>query len=147
MRTTANDPCFLQPLEDVIRFKFLPTITGKGAFSDMDVPYLNPTTTPASLYMASISITGPLTKQRLQQRDLLAPETGTYQAKAKIKIVSDDRMILQDAVDTIRSQLTLHSQQCLDLSCEKSASTWLTVLASLTLYMWKAYEPTLQTLS
>ena len=36
-------------------------------------------------------------------------------------------MILQDAVDTIRSQLPLHFQ-CLDLSSEKDASTWLTVL-------------------
>ena len=140
MRTTAIDPCLLQPLEDVIRYKFLPAITGKGAFSDTERALLalpvrlgglgivNPTTTPASLYMASISITAPLTEQILQQRDLLSPETRTYQAKAKTKIVCDDRMILQDAVDTIRSQLPLHSQRCLDLSCEKGASTWLTVL-------------------
>ncbi len=44
------------------------------------------------------------------------------------KIVCNDRMILQDAVDTIHSQLPLHSQWCLELSCEKGASTWVTVL-------------------
>ena len=80
---------------------------------------MNPTTIPASLYMASISITAPLTEQILQQRAVLSPETRTYQAKAKMKVVCDDRMILQDAVDTIRSQLPLHSQRCLDLSCAK----------------------------
>ena len=68
MRTTAIDSCILQPLEDVIRYKFLPAITGKGAFSDTERALLalpvrlgglgivNPTTIPASLYMASISI-------------------------------------------------------------------------------------------
>ena len=89
---------------------------------------MNPTTFPALVYMASISITAPLTEQILQQKDLLSPEARTYQAKAKTKIMCDDRMILQDAVDTIQSQLPLHSQRCLDHSCEKGASTWLTVL-------------------
>ena len=36
MRTSAIDPCLLQPLENVIRYKFLPAITGKGAFSDTE---------------------------------------------------------------------------------------------------------------
>ena len=72
MRTTAIDPCLLQTLEDVIRYKFLPAITGKGAFSDTEralhalpvqlegLGIVNPATIPASLYMASISITAPL---------------------------------------------------------------------------------------
>ena len=70
--TTVIDPCLLQHLEDAIRDKFLPAITGKGAFSDTERALLalpvqlgglgivNPTTIPASLYMASISITAPL---------------------------------------------------------------------------------------
>ena len=98
MQTTAIDPCLLQPLEGVIRYKFLPAITGKGPFSDTERALLalplrlrgmgiaNPTTIPASLYMASISITAPLTEQILQQRDLLSPETRTYQAKAKTRL-------------------------------------------------------------
>ena len=36
MRTTAIDPCLLQPFKDVIRYKFLPAITGRGDFSDME---------------------------------------------------------------------------------------------------------------
>ena len=62
---------------------------------------VNPTAIPASLYIASISITAPLTKQILQQRDLLSPEARTYQVKTKTKIVCDDRMIMQDAVGAI----------------------------------------------
>ena len=124
----------------LFRYKFLPVITGKGVFSDTEHALLallvwlgglgivNPTTIPASLYMASISITAPLMEQTLQQRDRLPPKTRTSQPKAKTKIVCGDRAILQDAVDTIRSQLPLHSQWCLDLSCEKGASTWLTIL-------------------
>ena len=107
------DPCFLQPLEDVIRDKFFPAITEKGAFSDTERALLalpvrlvglgivNPTAIPASLYIASISITAPLTEQILQQKDLLSPEARTYQVKTKTKIVCDDRMIMQDAVDAI----------------------------------------------
>ena len=111
--TTVIDPCFLQPLEDVLRDKFLPAITEKGAFSDTERALLalsvrlvglgivNPTAIPALLYMASISITAPLTEQILQQKDLLSPEARTYQVKTKTKIVCDDRMTMQDAVDTI----------------------------------------------
>ena len=63
----------------------------------------------------------PLTERILQQRNLLSPEAKMSQAKANTKIVSGDREILQKAVDTIWSQLPLHSQ-------EKDASTWLIAL-------------------
>ena len=71
MRTTIIDPCLPQPLEDVSRYKFLPALTGKRAFSDMEHALLalqmwlggmgivNPTIISVSLYMASISITAP----------------------------------------------------------------------------------------
>ena len=64
MRTTVIDLYLLQPLEDVIRYKFLPAITGKGDFSDTERALLalpvrlrglgivGPTTIPALLYMA-----------------------------------------------------------------------------------------------
>ena len=88
----------------------------------------NPTLLPASQYSASISITAPLTSQILQQSNSLSPGTKTFQAEAKAKVRRDNRMSQSEVVDTIQSQLPLHSQWCLELSLKKGASTWLAAL-------------------
>ena len=140
MQTTNADQSLLLPLEDAIRFHFVPAITGKEAISDIarDLHALpvrlgslsigNPTLLPASQYSASISITAPLTSQILQQSNSLSPGTKTSQAEAKAKVRRDNRMSQSEVVDTIQSQLPLHSQWCLELSLKKGASTWLAAL-------------------
>ena len=83
MKLCQADNCMSSILTDAIRYKFLPAITGKGAFSDTERALLalpvwlwglgivNPATIPASLYMASISITAP-TGSNSSECDLLA---------------------------------------------------------------------------
>ena len=103
MRTTNTDCSLFQPLEDAIRYHFLPAITGKGAFSDTERGLIalpvrlgglgieNPTSLPSSQNNISMSITALLTNQILQQSDSLLPGTKAAQAEAMARVLREIR--------------------------------------------------------
>ena len=95
IRTIPNIDDQLQPLEDVIRHKFIPSLTGQSALSDetrdlMALPIrhgglgiTNPTRNNTSYHQSSENITAPLVSLILEQSHMYHQEAKAEQLSAK----------------------------------------------------------------
>jgi len=139
-RTVPNIDTLLQPLEDCIRYRLIPALTGRAPPSDSDRELLalparlgglglvNPTSLPSSEFQASISISAPLKDLILQQKSGYSVECLEAQVKAKTtakKIKSDKA---KSSAASLRASTSTQSQRAMDLAQEKGASSWLSTL-------------------
>jgi len=125
-----------QPLEDVIRLKLIPALTGHGACSALEwnvfslscrldgLGIVNPVDIADFQFTASIKITQSL-RSLIVAQNLQAPLPDVSCIKAQIH---QDRCYAAPCVSTIRSNLPLPSLRDLDLNSEPGASSWLTAL-------------------
>ena len=129
----TNIDNLLKPLEEVIRQKFLTSLTGQNAFNDLTRDLLalpirlgglgiaNPTAESTEHY-SSKSITAPLTTLIVEQAHSLLNTTNSEQLR--IRKESAKHCQTQTAID----QLPDNMQRAMSLSTEKGSSNWLSTL-------------------
>ena len=139
-RTIKDVGPLLQPLEDIIKTKFLPALSGKPAPSDemrdlFGLPcrlgglgIVNPTRIAAAEYAASKDTTDPIVRSILYHNGNYTSEMLADQLSVLAEIKSRNRSRLSSAAANLRSLLSPEFQRAMDLAQEKGASTWLTVL-------------------
>ena len=120
MRTIPNVGPLFQPLEDAIRLKLIPALTGHGACSALERDVLslpcrlgglgivNPVDIADSQFTASIKITHSL-RSLIVAQNLLAPLPDVSSIKAQIH--QDRRSTLKGRASTIKSNLSSQSHR------------------------------------
>lgn len=139
-RTIPNLEGLFQPLEDMIRSRFIPALTGRSAPSDQERDLLalpcrlggigltNPTTLSSSEFPASRKVSSPLYKLILEQNPVYSFEAMEGQMSAKSEIRRDRRDSASSRASELKPNLPPTLQQSMELAQERGASSWLTVL-------------------
>ena len=138
MRTTPGTGDLLAPVEDIIRNKFIPALTGRSAISDVERELLalpcrlgglaipNLTSLSPSHLQASKDICGPITKLILDRQYKLRDDTITEQKQIKRRVKSERRK--QEAEKASNLRLPDHLSKAAELAKDKGSSSWLTTL-------------------
>ena len=138
MRTTPGTGKFLSPIENIIRHKFLPALTGRSAISDSERELLAlpcqlgglgiPDLTKSSSwhYQASLDNCRPLVNVILNQQHTIENDITAEQRRIKMKIKSDKRKQEADTVENLN--LPEHLVKAAKLAQDKGSSNWLTTL-------------------
>ena len=131
---------FLLPLEEIIRTKFLPSLTGQCTFSDAErdllalpprlggLGIINPASYSSFQFSSSVSITAPLVEQILQQSTTCSADVLSSQFVAKQQVINNRSQFLSDTYDSLLSSLPSKLQCSILLSSEEGSSSWLTAL-------------------
>ena len=139
-RTVPNSADLFQPLEDIIRQRFLPTITGQNTFSDSvrDLTALptrlgglgiaSPVKQAESQYRTSRSVTLPLVKHIIEQSKELPAEAQQQQLEAKRAAHRENRQTKINEASNLLTALPSSLQKAVETAQETGASTWLTAL-------------------
>ncbi len=140
MRTIPNINNLLQPLEDAIRLRLIPAITGKPAINDLErdlfalptrlgglnIP--NPTNISSKEYDASIKVTGALVKAINQQTGLLDHSVTVDQVNSTSEVRKEKREKQLAESERLRPLLSQEHQKLMDMASEKGSSSWLAAL-------------------
>ena len=139
-RTTPDIHHLLQPLEDTIRTKLLPKLTGREAPSDPErglfalparlggLNIVNQATSAHEQFHASQQVTKSLVDEIISQSREYPYEVLVDQVTAKNDIKVRRRQLGGEAAGQIRNTLPPPMQLAMELSKEKGASSWLTAL-------------------
>ena len=134
-RTIKDVGPLLQPLEDIIKTKFLPASPSDEIRDLFGLPcrlgglgIVNPTRIAAAEYAASKDTTDPIVRSILYHNGNYTSEMLADQLSVLAEIKSRNRSRLSSAAANLRSLLSPKFQRAMDLAQEKGASTWLTVL-------------------
>ena len=139
-RTIPNIGHLLQPLEELLRTKFIPSLTGRAAPSDLErellalparlggLGLLNPSHLSTAEYSASMKVTQPLVDHIIKQDEKYGYEILQDQHSAKAEVHKSKREQHSNAALTLKDILPPSLVHTMDLSQEKGASTWLSVL-------------------
>ena len=139
-RTMPNMSRLFQPLENILRTVFIPTITGRPAPNDTDRDVLavptrlgglglyNPAKQCDLQFSASLSISKPLIESILLQDSEYSSECLDAQMSAKSIIKQQRREQTTQAAEDVKQHLTPAYHRVLDLAGERGASNWLTSL-------------------
>ena len=139
-RAIPNIGDLFSPLEDVIRRKFLTSLTGQNDFNDitrelMALPVrqgglgiTNPRADTPSHHDASLKITAPLTALIMEQSNRYPNTTKTEQIQVKKEAVKARKHRQQQAAAELKDKLPNSMQRAMSLSTEKGSSSWLSTL-------------------
>ena len=139
-RTIPDIGDLLKPLEDTIRQRFLPALTGQNAFNDTERDLMalpvrlgglgitNPSRQTSTHYEASLKITEPLSNLIHQQLHTFSPEVKASQVRAKNNTRSLRRQHETADAAELKAKLPNHLQRAVSASTEKGASSWLSTL-------------------
>lgn len=139
-RTVPNIEQSLQPLEESIRSKLIPTLTGQSSPNDsvrelLGLParlgglgLVNPTKISSTQYNASVSISAPLKDRILVQNQEYPPDCIDAQVDAKLAAQRLQHDSAKEAATSLRDTVSCSLQRAMDLAQEKGASSWLTSL-------------------
>ena len=139
-RTIPNIEELVQPLEDAIRYHFIPILTGRAPPSDLErdlfalpcrlggIGIANPSKGASSEYLASLQVTKPLSDLILQQNPVYSFETLEAQLVAKSDIQRSKRQVKMANASHLKTSLPAPLQHSMSLVQEKGASSWLTAL-------------------
>ena len=130
----------LQPIEEALRFKLLPAITGRSNISDAErrvfalpardgglgIPI--PTEAAAEQYSASRSITESLVALCTGQNTEPLPNIYMAQEELKGETKKRRRENQRETSTTLKNLMPPTLQKAVELASEKGASTWLTTL-------------------
>ena len=140
LRTIPNIQNSLQPLEDIIQRRFLPTITGQNPFSQqlrslMALPartggigIRNPVSEATAQHKASLKITRPLVELILKQSKTLPPETFLKQREQQLEMRASNRQAQETATShtipilptTLKKAVDVQRKGCLKLAHSSS---------------------------
>ena len=139
-RTTPDIENLLSPIEDAIRMKILPKLTGREAPNDLErclfalptrvggLNLIDPAAFSEIQYQDSVKVTCPLSELILNQSSEYPYETLLEQLSAKKEIKLRRRQLSDEAGAQLRDSLPPSLKKSMDLNMEKGASSWLTVL-------------------
>ena len=140
LRTIPDIQTNLLPLEDTIQKCFLPSITGQNPFGQqlrslMALParaggigLKSPASESTAQYKTSRKITRLLVELVLQQSQSLPPETYLKQSEQKSQVRASNRQAEEAAISNVVPNLPSTLKKVVEISREKGASSWLTVL-------------------
>ena len=140
IRTTQDTSDLLQSIEDTIRQKVLPAITGKRAISESDrklfsLPVnLGGLGIPILPHVArcelsnSVAITEPLINAILKQTTENPAETKAQQKEIQKRIREGNRQLKEEEMKATLGQLNNTTRKATSLAQEKGASAWLGTL-------------------
>ena len=136
-RTTKSIASLLSPLEECIRKKLIPAITGRGPPSDnirelFSLPVRlgglgisNPVTNSNSEYIASLQVSSSLVSNIIEQQPTYSFKVYESQLQAKSEIrgqrLSENRELFNEVFPSLQPYL----QEAVILAQEKGASSWL----------------------
>ena len=138
-RTTPRLSSHFEQLENVIRFDFIPALTGNPAPDDHDRQLFalparegglglgNPATTCELEYNSSRAMSEPLMEVILQQSEY-SYSCLSDQIAAKSAFRDQKHLQIKHAVESLRSALPPSRKRAMELASEKGASSWLTTL-------------------
>ena len=130
----------LKPVENAIRQRFLPSLTGQNAFNDADrdlealpvrfggLGIIDPCRQSTTNNNASEKITAPLVALILQQSHTYSSETKAEQLRARKDTRTLCRQQEAKAAAELKDKLPSNLQKALTVSAEKGASSWLSTL-------------------
>ena len=139
-RTTPNIGDLFAPLEEVIRQKFLTSLTVQNAFNDVTRDLLalpvrlgglgitNPSTDATAHHEASKKITAPLTALIEEQSHQYTNTTKAGQLMIKQVATKAKRYRQSQAAAEVKDKLPTSMQRAMSLSTEKGSSSWLSAL-------------------
>ena len=140
MRTVPDTANLFQPLESILREKFIPAITGKSSISDEDRALLalppprlgglgltNPSREANHCFEASKSITEPLSHAIIQQ-ELDTAAACLESRSTKISIAKEKRRGQAIEAETILEKLPPAKRRLMLCAKERGASSWVTAL-------------------
>ena len=139
-RTIPSTGHLFQPLEDTLRFHFIPALTGRPSPNDSErdllalparlggLALINPTDLSHTEHSASLQVSQPLASHILQHLSTYPPHIKEVQfaAKASNRFAKGQR--LKQAASDLSSSLSPTLQRAMSLAQEKGASNWLTTL-------------------
>ena len=137
-RTTPNID-LLQPLEDCIRFNFIPSLCGRDPPNNAERKLLalparlgelgsvNPTSLSSLECQASVKVTSPLYKLILHPEKHDKFTAVNTQISAKREIIKLKRNSLNSCASELKLSLPNSLQHAMALAQEKGASSWLTI--------------------
>ena len=150
MRTIPNIGHLLKPLEDVIRLKLIPSLTGQAPPNDSirdllalparlgGIAISNPMSLADFEYSSSIAITGPLTSSvaitgpltssLLHQVFQFSGAVISEQLRVQSSIRQSQQERLSEVANLLRQTLSPALLLAMDLAQEKGSSSWLTSL-------------------
>ena len=130
----------LQPLEDSIRYKLLPVLTGRPPFNDLDrqltplpakfggLGIFDPSERSKLEFDASVRVTQPLTSAILQGDESYSYDTMAGQITAIAEVSSMKKFHSKEVATILKGNLTGPLKRAVELAQEKGASSWLTAL-------------------
>ena len=139
-RTIPYISPLLQPLEDCIRHRLIPALTGRPPPNDSERELLalpvrlgglgivNPTLLPNTEYLASVEVSAPLKDLILNQEAEYPFQCLDAQIQAKRAAHKQNRKCAKSSATTLRATISAPLQRAMDLAQEKGASSWLTSL-------------------
>ena len=146
-RTVANISELMQPLEDAIRQKFLPSLLGREV-NDLErelftlparhggLGIVNPCTQSDQHFSNSEELTLPLVAMILaQERILNAKELSNDQSDIRARQRTKAEEKHRQTLENIKEQAPLALKTAIEQACEKGASIWVTA-RPLRIYPW-----------
>ena len=139
-RTNPNIEGYLHPLENCIRSKFIPSLTGRSPPNDIErdllglpprlggLGIINPTRLSTGEFSASKSISLSLCNLIKEQWLEYPIECIEAQITAKKTVYQQRRNNTKEFASVIRDNASAGLQRAMDLAQEKGASSWLTSL-------------------
>ncbi len=139
-RTVPDISAFLQPLEDDIRTKLIPALTGRPPPNDCERKLLaqpvrlgglglgNPSERSSDEFTASLQVTDALKNLISDKNQCYTYEAYVEQMNAKANIHNRRRLQQSETAGRLKSTLTSSLQRSMTLAQEKGASSWLTAL-------------------
>ena len=139
LRMFPNISDLLQPLETTILKEFIPAIAGKS-ISDLErdlfslpvqmggLGLCDPSSIADFEFEASVSITSPLIQEIIQQHTKFSAAVLGDQHQAKVDVVSSRHQWQASCLSELMSLLPDDLRRIVQLSSDKGASSWLSVL-------------------
>ena len=130
----------LQPLEDSIRYKLLPVLTGRPPFNDLDrqltalpakfggLGIFDPSERSKLEFDASVRVAQPLTSAIFQGDESYSYDTMAGQITAIAEVSSIKKFHSKEVATILKDNLTGPLKRAVELAQEKGASSWLTAL-------------------
>ena len=138
MRTTPGISDHMAPLEEVLRHKIIPAITGRKTVTNEErqllaLPFRNgglgiidPTCQCNLQYDASVEVTAPLVELIMEQKNAISIDVEIEQKKRKSRLKANRLKEMEEKVNSLTLPETL--ERAAKLISDKGASNWLTAL-------------------
>ena len=139
-RTCPGIDGLFQPLENTIRIKFIPALTGRDPPNDLVTDLLslpfrygglsisNPCTRASSQFQASVSITTPLVASLFDHFDLPYANIQSAQSGLLSEVSGLNSRSAREHASELKEKLPRDLRRQMECASEKGASSWLSVL-------------------